>query len=287
MLTVTKMTEKRKRILVTGANGYIGQGVVRELKKYPIDIIAADYKFDSKEVDIKYVEKNLFDDDFVENVGHVDILLHLAWRDGFKHFSHTHIDDMPKHFAFLNKMIDAGTSQICCLGSMHEVGFYEGCIDENTPTNPISYYGIAKNALRQLLELLVKDKAITYQWIRGYYIVGNTHKGCSIFSKITEAEMRGDVKFPFTTGMNQYDFIDYDMFCKQIAATVMQQEVTGIINCCSGTPERLKDRVERFIEDSGYHIVLDYGAFQDRPYDSKAVWGSTKKIDAIMQEAVQ
>ena len=25
----------------------------------------------------------------------------------------------------------------------------KGCVDENTPTNPLSMYGIAKNALRQ------------------------------------------------------------------------------------------------------------------------------------------
>lgn len=30
------------------------------------------------------------------------------------------------------------------MGSMHEVGYWEGAIDENTPTHPSSYYGIAK-----------------------------------------------------------------------------------------------------------------------------------------------
>ena len=33
-----------------------------------------------------------------------------------------------------------------------------------------------------------------------------------------------------------------------------------------------------FIKENGYKIKLDYGAFPDRPYDSKAVWGNDMKI---------
>lgn len=41
-------------------------------------------------------------------------------------------------------------------------------------------------------------------------------------------------------------------------------------------------RVERFIKQNGYDIELEYGAFPDRPYDSKAVWGNSAKIEKIM-----
>lgn len=88
--------------------------------------------------------------------------------------------------------------------------------------------------------------------------------------------------FPFTMGQNQFDFIDYEQFCEQVAAAVQQDEIDGIINICSGRPERLCDRVERFIQENGYDIKLEYGAFPDRPYDSKAVWGSSDKISQIM-----
>ena len=119
-------------------------------------------------------------------------------------------------------------------------------------------------------------------WLRGYYIVGNSEFGCSIFSKIAEAVEQGKKTFPFTTGENQYDFLDYDEFCKQVAAVAMQKKVTGIINCCSGKPMKLAERVEQFIKENNYDIKLEYGAFPDRPYDSKAVWGSNEKINEIM-----
>lgn len=86
-----------------------------------------------------------------------------------------------------------------------------------------------------------------------------------------------------STGQNQFDFIDYEDFCEQTARAVGQDKITGIINICSGQPEKLADRVERFIKENGYGIKLKYGAFPDRPYDSKAVWGDSRKIEAIMK----
>ena len=59
-------------------------------------------------------------------------------------------------------------------------------------------------------------------------------------------------------------------------------EVLDVINICTGRPEKLADRAERFIKENGYKIKLKYGAFPDRPYDSKAVWGDTRKIKKII-----
>jgi len=178
-------------------------------------------------------------------------------------------------------MIEGGVNQVVVMGSMHEVGFYEGSINENTPCNPQSLYGISKNALRRIVELECVKKKIVFQWLRGFYIVGNTEDGCSIFSKIVQAAHRGQKEFPFTMGQNQFDFLDYDVFCQEVADTVEQTEVNGIINICSGRPEKLADRVEKFIKENGFDIVLNYGAFPDRSYDSKAIWGDDFKIRMI------
>lgn len=274
------------RVLVTGANGYIGQGVVRALAELGVDVIAVDFATDhiAKHENITAKACNLFDvEEPFEAFGEPDALLHLAWRDGFKHASLNHINDLPNHYNFIRDMIKSGIKQVCVMGSVHEVGFFEGSVNEDTPTNPQSLYGIAKNALRQSIEVLQNDYEFVFQWLRGYYIVGNSEYGCSIFSKITAAEHEGKELFPFTTGENQFDFVDYEEFCLMIAKTVMQDQVTGIINCSSGRPEKIADRVERFISDNHYNIKLQYGAFPDRPYDSKAVWGNNDKITKIME----
>ncbi len=269
-------------ILVTGANGYLGKGVVKQLLDDGIDVIATDFRDDLIDKRAKIITANLFDiDNPYEFFGKPDVLLHMAWRDGFVHNSVNHINDLPLHNEFIGKMVEGGVKRVAVMGSMHEVGFYEGSINESTPCNPQSLYGISKNALRTLVELKCKEKGILFQWLRGFYIVGNTEDGCSIFSKIVQSNNNGKKEFPFTLGLNQFDFLDYDVFCKYVAETVEQNNVTGIINICSGRPEKLADRVERFIKDNKFNIRLKYGAFPDRPYDSKALWGDDLKLQMI------
>lgn len=271
------------KILVTGANGYLGTGVVKQLCDDGVNVIATDFRTNLVDERACKIERNIFDlnDPYVE-LGSPDVLLHMAWRNGFVHNNPSHIEDLPQHYEFISKMINGGCKQIAVMGTMHEVGFYEGSIKEETPTHPESLYGIAKDALRNVTKLLCKNEGVIFQWLRGYYIVGNSEHGCSIFSKITAAEKKGQKLFPFTMGINQWDFIDYNVFAKQVAATVEQNLIDGIINICHGRPEKLADRVERFICENHYKIKLDYGKFPDRPYDSKAVWGDDKKILDIM-----
>ncbi|WP_249629447.1 hypothetical protein [Streptococcus uberis] len=97
-----------------------------------------------------------------------------------------------------------------------------------------------------------------------------------------QAAEKGVKEFPFTLGLNQFDFLDYSEFCYQVVAAISQDEISGTINICSGYPEKLADRVERFISENNFDIKLQYGAFPDRPYDSKAIWGNNSKISAIL-----
>ncbi|WP_415337233.1 NAD-dependent epimerase/dehydratase family protein [Clostridium perfringens] len=271
------------RILVTGANGYIGSGIIKKILELGHEVIAVDFSLNHIDERAEKFKCDLFSvNKPYDYFGKPDILLHLAWRDGFKHNSPVHIEDLPKHNKFIENFIKSGVKQVVIMGSMHEIGFFEGRINENTPCNPENMYGIAKDALRKSVRLMCQNNFVKFLWLRGYYIVGNSEYGSSIFSKITAAEKEGKENFPFTTGQNQYDFLDYDDFCEQVARATCQSNILGIVNICSGKPEKLCDRVERFIKENKYSIKLKYGAFPDRKYDSLAVWGNNKKIKYIM-----
>lgn len=272
------------KILVTGANGYLGQGIVKNLLDKGNNVVATDFDIMNIDERAERIAANIFEIAApYEFFGKPDVCLHLAWRDGFVHSSDAHILDLPKHHMFIENMLKSGLKRLAVMGSMHEVGFFEGSIDESVPCNPLSLYGIGKNSLRQITELLVKKYDVKLQWLRGYYIVGNIECGSSIFCKIATAAKSGKREFPFTSGTNEYDFLDYNDFCEQVSSAVMQEEINGIINICSGVPESLGSRVERFIKDNNYDIVLQYGVFPDRPYDSKSVWGNNAKIKKIMK----
>ena len=276
------------KVLVTGANGYLGQGIVKHILECGHNVVATDFSIEHVDDRAEKVACDIFS---VKNpygyFGEPDVLLHLAWRDGFVHYSDAHIADLPKHYNFIKLFAESDVKKIVVMGSMHEIGFFEGSIKEDTPCSPTTPYGISKNALRELTTMQCRQKNKKLQWLRGYYIVGNSKYGSSIFSKITAAESEGKEEFPFTMGQNQFDFIDYEDFCEQVARAIEQDKVLGIINIGSGHPEKLADRVESFIKDNGYKIKLKYGAFPDRPYDSKAIWGNNNKIKEILDIATK
>lgn len=273
------------KVLVTGANGYIGRHVVKALLDKGADVIACDIITNEVDERAERMTLNLFElpeSNVYEQLGSPDVCLHMAWRNGFVHNAPTQIGDLSAHYKFLTAMIDGGLKQLAVMGTMHEVGYWEGAIDENTPCNPISMYGIAKDALRRSMILYSKQKECILQWLRAYYILGDDKKNNSIFCKLLLAAEEGKETFPFTTGKNQYDFITVDELANQLSAAVMQKEVTGIINCCTGKPMSLADRVEQFIKEHNLDIKLEYGAFPDRPYDSPCEYGDNSKIKEIL-----
>ena len=274
-----------KKVLVTGAAGYIGRHVVNELLQKKQKGIVTDVDMSCFGDEVEKISVNLFEknENIYEELGKPDVCIHLAWKDGFSHKSHAHMGNLSGHYEFIKNMLAGGLPQIVIMGSMHEVGYWEGAVTEDTPTNPLSYYGIAKNALREAARELCKEYNAVYQWTRAYYILGDDLKNHSIFSKLIEAEENGQEYFPFTSGKNKYDFMDIDELAEQIVLTALQTEIDGVINCCSGIPMSLGDKVEEFIKSHDFKIKLKYGAFPDRPYDSPGIWGDNTKINKIIK----
>ena len=275
-----------KKVAVTGANGYIGRHVVTELIKMNMDVVAVDINNSNIPEKAEYIQMSVFEEDekIYEKMGKPDACIHLAWRDGFKHNSDTHILDLPKHYQFIKNMYEGGLPNLSVMGTMQEIGYGDGAVTPDTPANPLSLYGIAKNTLRQSAKLLAKTYGKNLNWLRGYYIVGDDTSNHSVFTKIIEKEKEGAEKFPFTSGENKYDFLDVNELAYQISAAAIQTEISGEINCCSGVPVALKDKVEEFLKRNNMKIQLDYGAFPDRPYDSPAIWGDTGKIKKILSK---
>ncbi len=275
-----------KKVLVTGAGGYIGRHVVAALLNSGAHVVATDLSVEGIDERAERIQADLFGgaEGMFDKFGSPDACVHMAWKDGFNHNSDLHMLSLSDHYRFVSQMLEDGLKQMTIMGTMHEIGYWEGAVDENTPCNPLSLYGIAKDSLRRSTFLLAKRNNAIAQWLRVFYIYGDDKRSNSIFGKIVRAEEEGKASFPFTSGKNKYDFISIDELANQISACAMQENVTGIINCCTGIPRSLAEQVERFISENNFKIKLDYGAFPDRIYDSPGEWGDPAKIELIMKE---
>lgn len=280
-------SDSMNKVLVTGAGGYLGSHVVGALADRGIAVVAvqrrpghADPRAETLVCDFASLDAQR-----LAELGPIDRVIHLAWTDGFSHNAASHIDNLPVHVRFAQAVAAAGVRQFVGMGSMHEIGYWEGAINDRTPTAPRSLYGIAKNALREAARLATEQANGTFLWLRAYYILGDDLRNQSLFSKILGWEAEGKATFPLNSGKNRYDFIDVRDLAEQVANAALQSEVAGIVECCTGRPVSLRDQVERFIAEHGLAIRPEYGAFPERPYDSPGVWGDPSRINAIIASA--
>lgn len=268
-------------ILVTGASGFIGRKVIEVLSKTDNSIFAVDIQ--NKLENVNFVKADIFSKlpkDFFKDI---DVVLHLAYRNGFKHNDPSHKKDLKKHKAFLKAAIKAGVKKVVSMGTMHEIGYFEGAINADTPCNPTTNYGIAKNKLRKWLLCFAKKRNVNVQWIRAYYIYSNDLYGQNILCKIYQANEAGEKEFKMSSGEHKFDFISVDELAKQITCVTLNNDTFGIINCCSGKPVAMKDQVIDFIKANDLSIKPIFGAFPDREGESPCIYGDSTIIDSLMK----
>ncbi len=281
------MNKTYEKVIVTGANGYIGSQVIKRLLDNGHKVIAVDFNNNNIDKRAEFYNDDIFNlnEELYKKWGLPKAVIHLAWQDGFNHNSESHMANLMNHFNFLRHLIDYGVLSVTVMGSVHEVGYHEGAVDENTPCRPLSYYAIAKNTLRELMQVYTSGKNVSLKWLRGYYITGNDYCNHSIFTKILEMTKNGQKEFPFTKGDNLFDFIDINDLAEQVFRCAVQDKIEGIINVCSGKPVAIKDKVEMFIKENSLNITLLPGKFPSRKYDSPIIYGDNTKVNLIMDNS--
>lgn len=282
-----------KKVLVTGATGFIGTYVIEKLLEKGFDVLASSSNDSKAQLfdwfnKVDYIEFDLkkFDDrvnyfDFFQNP---DMLIHLAWEGLPNYTQEFHVkENLPRHSAFLKNMLTNGLQDITVTGSCLEYGMKEGCLIENLPSDPANPYAIAKDDLRKFIENLQNENQFNFKWTRLFYMYGKGQSPKSLISQLDKALEDKKAVFNMSGGEQVRDFLPVNKMTEYIVAAASQQHVTGIINCCSGVPVTVKDFVEAYLKEKNAFIKLNLGYYKYPDYEPMRFWGDKTKLRSIIQ----
>ena len=274
------------KVLVTGATGFIGNYVVGELLKYDFDVIASGIE-SKKEIHPDWLEKvtliqvdlNEGLEDWFSFFGKPDMLIHLSWQGLPNYEELFHLErNLPNNYFFLKNMVENGLKKVVVTGTCFEYGMQSGALKEDLGIKPDNPYALAKDCLRKFLVQLQKKVDFNLKWIRLFYMYGKGQSVNSILSQLEAALERGDKVFNMSGGEQLRDYLPVEKVAKYIVRILLQDKVSGIINCCSGKPISVRRLVENYLIEKNKYIELNLGYYPYTDYEPLAFWGNTEKL---------
>jgi len=274
------------RVMVTGATGFVGQHVVKQLlsKGHAVVAVARNIIraremswFDSVEFIQCDLHKNI---ECLFQLGNIpDVIVHLAWPGLPNYRDFFHISkNLPADIAFLEGAVQAGVSHLVVAGTCLEYGVQYGPLSEDMETKPSTPYGFAKDVLRKSLQLLQKEKPFTLQWMRLFYMYGEGQNEKSLLAQLDQAIADKESVFNMSKGDQLRDYLPIEKIAENFVFAIDNPECNGVINCCSGKPVSVLDLVQQRCRDKAYNIQLNRGYYPYPDYESMAFWGVSSKL---------
>jgi nucleoside-diphosphate-sugar epimerase len=280
------------KILVTGATGFIGNNVVKELLKNNYEVIATSSSEEKAKKkswfsQVSYIPFDLknFDNsvNYLSFFGEPDLVIHLAWEGLPNYTAPFHVEvNLPRDLAFLTNLIRNGLKDLTVTGTCFEYGMKEGCLSEDMEAAPSNPYAIAKNELRKQLELFNSHIPFNLKWVRLFYMYGQGQSPKSLISQLDKALEQQELEFKMSGGEQVRDFLPVEKVGEYIVAITLQQKISGIINCCSGKPVTVKAFVENYLKGKNKHISLHLGYYPYTDYEAMRFWGDNTKLKLIL-----
>jgi dTDP-6-deoxy-L-talose 4-dehydrogenase (NAD+) len=209
-------------------------------------------------------------------------MIHLAWEGlpNFKEEFHVK-ENLPRHNAFLNNLIQHGLRDLTVTGTCFEYGMKDGCLQEDMECEPANPYAIAKHSLHLQLESLREQIPFECKWVRLFYMYGQGQSPKSLISQLDKALENDEREFKMSGGEQVRDFLPVEKVAENIVAIALQQKLTGVINCCSGNPITVKDFVENYLKERNKHISLHLGFYPYADYEAMRFWGDATKLRSV------
>ena len=267
------------RVLLTGANGFIGQVVVPLLLAQGAEVLALTTdpkrvkdRWGLESVDVVTETEALVRESIM--TFHPSVLVHLAWS-GLPDYSPTAcLANVESSARVIRTALESGVSRFLGAGSCWEYGDRTGRLDESMATTPTKMFAQAKSCIRQLLETMAVETGTEARWARVFYAYGSGQRNTSLIPMTIRAWQEGAAPELRDTE-SAIDLIHVDDVASGLVALALQDGPSGTFNLGSGHATRVADVVEvvrTFV--SGEELA----SIPTSCTDSRASWADISKM---------
>jgi dTDP-6-deoxy-L-talose 4-dehydrogenase (NAD+) len=266
------------KVLVTGANGFIGKNLVNSLLENNFEVFSVVRNYQGP----NNVKANIINASIEEITSfsidelNIDVVIHLAWSNVSKVMLASHLDEEYElQKRFLDNVIKSKVKKIIISGSCFEYGKINGELTTSTNPEPNTKYGIAKNNLRVWLEeRLLHNNTISVFWMRIFYVYGKGQHDRSLYTQLLNSISNKDEYFNMSRGFQIRDFISINKTVEFILSAInSSQKGFNLINVCSENPISVREFVEEIINEKKSKIKLNLGYYPIPDYEPLAFWG--------------
>jgi nucleoside-diphosphate-sugar epimerase len=272
-----------KRVIVTGATGFIGRFAVQALQARGYEVHALSRTTNERADGVFSHRVDLLAGHDVEPVLkeiRASHLLHLAWCAQPPSYwtSPENLKWVQASLILMDKFREAGGQRLVGAGTCAEYDWSYGyCVEHVTPTNPLSLYGVSKDCAQRLQGAYCTSQGISGAWGRVFHLYGPGEHPGRLVPTLIAGLLQGRA-VPCTQGNQFRDYLHVSDVASAFAA-LLDSEVQGPVNIGSGKPLLLKDLIGKVAEIIGREDLARLGALPSPEHEPHLLVASTARLE--------
>jgi len=272
-----------KRVLVTGATGFIGRHSLPGLIARGYEVHAAGRTQPTElPPDVHWRQTDLMDwASLGETLRAVrpTHLLHFAWYavPGKYWTSPENLRWIQASLALACAFVEQGGRRLTVAGTCAEYDWSRGhCSEFTTALAPATLYGASKHALRVALEAYCREVGVSLSWGRIFHTYGPHEQPVRLVASVIGSLLRGEIA-RCSHGEQVRDFLYVEDLGDAFAA-LLDSGVEGAVNVASGSPVTVKEVVRQIADKLHCADRLQLGALPAAPNDPPVLTADVTRL---------